>query len=81
MARTVCRRLERCLARLDPGAIDPAVFPYINRLSGNRLTCGLPPVYCRAHFSAVFVVDFLFVAARLAAQADGVAETVYQKRT
>jgi cob(I)alamin adenosyltransferase len=33
VARTVCRRLERSLAKLDAESIDPAVFPYINRLS------------------------------------------------
>lgn len=58
VARTVCRRLERCLARIPPDYLDASVFPYVNRLS-----------------------DFLFVAARMAAQIDGATETIYQKKT
>jgi cob(I)alamin adenosyltransferase len=33
LARTVCRRAERRIVALGPGAVDPLVLTYINRLS------------------------------------------------
>jgi cob(I)alamin adenosyltransferase len=33
LARTVCRRAERAVLSLDPGAVEPAVRTYLNRLS------------------------------------------------
>ena len=33
LARTVCRRAERRIVALGPGAVDPVLVVYINRLS------------------------------------------------
>lgn len=33
LARTVCRRAERRIVALGPGAVDPTLLAYINRLS------------------------------------------------
>jgi cob(I)alamin adenosyltransferase len=33
VARTVCRRAERNVVGLGPGAVEPVIVPYLNRLS------------------------------------------------
>ena len=33
VARTICRRAERCIVSLGDGAVDPDLLAYVNRLS------------------------------------------------